>query len=499
MRISSDPRRPSTLTQLATPALLLAAGALASVLGASTATASETDWPTFRGPNAQGVAEIGPLPTKIGPEQSLLWRTALPAGSSSPILWSDRIYLTGFEGDERLVFAVDTTGDVVWKKVAPHTRTEKLDNRNDPASPSAVADDEGIVVFFGDFGLIAYGHDGEEQWKKPLGPFRNIYGVGASPIIAGDLLVLSVDQQSGSFLLAVDRKTGDEKWNVARPEAKTGHSTPTLYQPEGGRAQLILPGSFFLTSYDLTTGEKVWWVRGLSFEMKSVAAIGEGHFFINGYGSQFNDPGQGVATKDWQKALAASDKDGNKRITAAELENDEFAHGWFAYNDLDGNGELIEEEWQYFRDSLATKNNMMAVKLPAADARGDLTESHVAWQHFRNVPQLPSPLLYQGVLWMISDRGIATTFEPATGKVISKGRIAGGAESYYASPVAADDKIWLAARSGLLSVMPPDGTLEPLHQVELDETITATPALAPGRLYVRTDEALWAFGAKEIE
>ncbi len=489
------------LATLSSPFLAPQRAVVALLLASAVGSAGHatSDWAMFRGPNGQGIAEVGALPTEIGPEKALIWRLEIPPGSSSPVLFGDRIYLTGYDGDDLLVLAIDVSGQEAWRKTVPRTRHEKLDNRNDPASPSVAVDERGVVAFFGDFGLIAYDHQGQEQWRKALGPFNNLYGVGASPVIHGDMVVLSVDQQQGSFLKAFSRSSGETVWETRRPEAKTGHSTPILYEPEGGKPQLILPGSFFLTGYDLATGRKLWWVHGLSFEMKSVPVIGAGHIFINGYGSQFNDPDKSVATMEWAEAIRKSDENADGQISEDELAHDQFAHGWFGFNDLNQDGRLSEVEWQYFRDALATRNNMMAVRLPLADERGDLTGTHISWQYFRNVPQLPSPVLYRGVLWMISDRGIATTFEPRTGMIINQGRIAGGAESYYASPIAADGKIWLAARSGLVSVMPADGHLEPLHQVELDETITATPALAPGRLYVRTNKALWAFASAPAE
>ena len=103
----------------------------------------------------------------------------------------------------------------------------------------------------------------------PLGPFNNAYGMAASPIVADGLVVLVCDQNSDSFMIAVEKDTGRLRWRIERPEAKTGHSTPILLQPPGAPAQLLVPGSFYLTAYALATGEKLWWVQGLAFEMKA--------------------------------------------------------------------------------------------------------------------------------------------------------------------------------------------------------------------------------------
>jgi hypothetical protein len=147
-------------------------------------------------------------------------------------------------------------------------------------------------VFFPDYGLLAYDAAGKELWQMRLGPFNNIYGMGASPVIVGDQLVLACDQSIGSFLLSVNKKTGKELWRTPRPEAKSGHATPILWKAPDGRDQLLLPGSFQLTAYDAMTGEKRWWVRGLSVEIKSTPVVHGDTLYINGYAAPENDLGR---------------------------------------------------------------------------------------------------------------------------------------------------------------------------------------------------------------
>ncbi len=113
-------------------------------------------------------------------------------------------------------------------------RTETLDKRNNPAAASAATDGQHVSVFFGDYGLVTYDVNGKELWKQPLGPFNNIYGMGASPIIVDDKVILPLDQSTNSFIGAWDKKTGKELWRTARPEAKSGHCTPIVWTPKGG-------------------------------------------------------------------------------------------------------------------------------------------------------------------------------------------------------------------------------------------------------------------------
>ena len=146
-------------------------------------------------------------------------------------------------------------------------------------------------MFFADFGLISYDMDGRERWRLPLGPFNNLYGMGASPVLVDDVVVLACDQNTDSFIVAVGQRDGRVRWKTPRPEAHSGHSTPILYKPAGGATQIIVPGSFLLTAYAVATGEKLWWVRGLSFELKSTPVVSGDTLFINGFGTPENQPG----------------------------------------------------------------------------------------------------------------------------------------------------------------------------------------------------------------
>ena len=125
-----------------------------------------------------------------------------------------------------------------------------------------------------------------------------------------------------------------------------------------------------------------------------------------------------------------------------------------------------------------------------------MTEQNVVWTYHKRVPQLPSPLLYKDVLYMVNDGGIVTTLEPETGAIIAQGRLKGAVDNYYASPVAADGKIFMASELGKVAVLSPLGDLEVLAVNDLDDLIHATPAIADGRLYIRTRNTLYCFGGE---
>ena len=358
------------------------AAALGSVLviatiAAAAGIAADPDWSRFRGPNGSGLSTATAIPTAFDPGTNVKWRLPLPPGHSSPILFKDRIYLTAFRGQELLTMAIDREkGTILWEAKAPPVTTKIVDKRNNPASPSPAVEENGVYVFFPDYGLVAYDGAGKQRWQMPLGPFNNIYGMGASPVIVGDLVVLACDQSIGSFLLAVDKRTGKEVWRTPRAEARSGHATPIVWRAPDGTTEILLPGSFLLTGYDAKTGARRWWVRGLSFEIKSTPVILGDTLFINGYGSPDNDPGKKIVVPPAEEIFKTADADRNGAISKEEFPK--YSAGfWFDFMDLDGSKSLSKEEWEYYRAALDSENGMLDIRL---GGKGDMTEKSVKWK-----------------------------------------------------------------------------------------------------------------------
>src|SRR5258706_7315192 len=159
------------------------------------------DWLQFRGPNSAGVSENHNLPVEFGPNKNVVWKTDLPAGHSSPVLVGDRIFVTAVDKEKLFTICLDrATGRINWRREIPRERKEHLHKANGPASPSPTSDGKNVFVFFTDFGLISFGPDGNERWRLPLGPFNNPMGMSSSPVLVGDTLLVSLDQESGSDL-----------------------------------------------------------------------------------------------------------------------------------------------------------------------------------------------------------------------------------------------------------------------------------------------------------
>jgi outer membrane protein assembly factor BamB len=473
-------------------------------LAAPPAAAEDSSWARFRGPNGTGVSAARRLPTVFGPQASVLWKSPLPPGHSSPVLAGSRVFVTAHTAEKTsdyrlLVIALDrATGRRLWEREVPRRQKARLENVNGPASPSPVTDGERVYAFFQEFGLIAFDVDGHERWRLPLGPFNIFYGFGASPVLVDDLLVLPVDQDLGAYLLAVDRRTGKERWRIDRPHVISGYSTPTVYRPKQGDAQIIVPESFRLTAYSAKDGRALWWVRGLACEMKSVASLDDSTLFVNGWGFPQNQPGRQVATVPWEEGLKRYDANRDGRIAATEIAGEtpmdrmlSPKYGFPAF-DLDRDDALDVKEWEIFRAMLASENGLVAIAL---GGEGDTTDRAVKWRYQRPVPQVPSTLLYQGVLFMVNDSGILIAFDPATGNVLKQGRLKGAIDKYFASPIGADGKVWLVSQDGTVSVVSASAEWEILAVNALDDEVFATPAVEDGRLYIRTKSALYAFGA----
>ncbi len=249
----------------------------------SVAVLTAANWPGFRGPNGSGVGETSALPLEFGPAKNVIWKTDLPAGKSSPVLTEAHIFLTGWTADSLLTLALDrATGKLLWKSSAPRKRSEHLHNLNSAASATPATDGTNVYVFFGDLGLISYGPDGKERWRIPLGPFTNLHGMSASPIVVDDKVVLVCDQDTESFVLGIEKDTGKVAWKTARPEVVHGFSTPSVYVAPSGEKQIVVPGSYVLISYSAETGEKLWWVRGLTWQVKPAGIVADGVIYATG-------------------------------------------------------------------------------------------------------------------------------------------------------------------------------------------------------------------------
>lgn len=451
--------------------------------------ASAGEWLQFRGPNASGLGVAGAPPALLDLETNLLWKTPLPPGHSSPIVTSERIFLTAVDEGRLFTIALDrSTGALLWKREAPRPREEETHKINNAAASSPVSDGENVYVFFGDFGVLVYSADGDELWKLPLGPFNNQMGMSASPILAGGKLILSLDDDSKSSMIALDPANGEMLWRADRSEFTRSFGTPVVYSPEQGPAEIILAGAFQLAGYSAETGEKLWWARGLCWQPKSVAVVGDGKVYAHCWAAGGDSPPT-RPYPDFRQALAELDADKNGAVAMPELYADLQKN--FAGFDLDNDGALDERDWAYLQAKTSSQNALMAVRL---GGRGDVTDTHVAWTHRKSLPNVASPLVYDGVVYLAKDGGIVSALDAETGETLKMGRLPDAMDKYFASPVAADGRIYFFDAAGVLTVVEAGRQWSVVQTLPFNEGGNATPAIVDGRIYIRTHGNLYCFG-----
>jgi outer membrane protein assembly factor BamB len=451
------------------------------------------DWLQFRGPNSMGVSQNRNLPVEFGPGKNVVWKADLPPGHSSPVLAGDRIYLTAVDKEKLFTICLDrASGRINWRREVPRERKEELHKANGPASPSPVSDGKNVYVFFTDFGLISFGPDGNELWRRPLGPFNNPMGMSASPVLVGDTLLVSLDQESGSYFLALDKNTGKTRWKVDRPEFTRGFSTPVIYRPPDGPPQALIAGSYQLTAYAVDTGKAIWWVNGLTWQLKPTPVLGKDVIYVQGWAGG-SDTGQQEEIEPFEQALTRLDTNHDGKLAKEEIHDPKILKDWPAV-DLDRDNMLDQRDWRLYRSRRSAQNAILAFRL---GGRGDMTEKSLLWKYSKSLPNVPSPLLYEGVLYMLKEGGIFTSLDPASGKVLKQARLTGALGEYFSSPVAADNKIYVLSEEGKATVIKPGGEWEILAVNDLGDACHATPAIADGRMYFRTRSALYCFAKRD--
>src|SRR5215470_11485991 len=393
------------------------------------------EWSRFRGPGGSGVLESANLPVEVGTGRSVRWKTALPPGHSSPIVADGRVFVTGFEGATLVTLCLRADdGKVLWKRELERSRQERHHDNNNAASPTPVTDGRSVFAFFPDFGLVAYSVDGEELWRQPLGPFRNFQGMANSPVLAGDTLVQVCDQDAGSFLVVLDKRSG----RVLRRVERSGPSycTPIVHE-RGGSCELVIAGNTELAGYDCGSLERRWWVSGLPWQPKAspiVTTVDGRPVAVFPVLSVDNIE---EALPPFSRHLAEHDADHDGRLTLQEMPLARLF-------DRDGDGVLVEAEYDEIKRQARAPHTMLAVRL---GQRGDLTDK-LLWRSSQAIPNVPTPIVYRDTLFVLKEGGILTSLDPRTGEVHRRSRLEGAPGDYLASPVASGGRLYLANLEG---------------------------------------------------
>lgn len=482
----------SRFTALAHCATFRAAALLAAFAAVP---ASAQEWPRFRGPNGNGTSPAAGLPSSFGPEENLRWRTPFAAGHSSPVLGDGCVFVTGAD-EQGLVVAclARDTGAVRWERRLERTSQQEVYPANGSATPSPTTDGKNVHAFFPELGLVSLDQDGKERWRLALGPFVSFYGMAGSPILAGDTLVLLCDQQQGSFLLAVDAATGKERWRTDRKGLIESWTTPVLWPAEKPASaampqSILVFGTYFVCSYSLATGAEQWRHGGLGYTPVCSPVLWERPESALLFAS-VPFQAEGFTLPTFEALSADADKDKDQKLTKSELVGTGFDEH-FGWADANRDDVIEAAEWNFIAEGMSSKDfGLVAFELGPEEPRE-------LWRHKRGLPGIATPLVADGVLYLIKSGGMLTTLDAASGKELGFLRLEEAGGEYDASPIAADGKLFLASQEGRVTVLAAGPEPKILSHCDLGEPIHGTPALGSDALFVRTDAALYCFGAKD--
>lgn len=248
------------------------------------------NWPQWRGPRLDGTSEGKGFPTRWSGTEQVRWKTALPGtGHASPIVWGDRVFTVAAseETGERFLVCIErASGKLLWQQVVVQSPLQRKHKENSHASSTPATDGERVFCTFLDDGKVlvaAYDFSGHEVWRKNVGGFSSVHGFCSSPIPYQDTIIVNCDQDGDGYMLAMDRKTGAERWRVERPNKTRSYCAPLIRQA-GGRTQLVLSGSKSIASYDPASGKLIWTIDGPTDQWVASPVYSEkaNLFFITG-------------------------------------------------------------------------------------------------------------------------------------------------------------------------------------------------------------------------
>jgi outer membrane protein assembly factor BamB len=406
------------------------------------------NWPGFRGPTGQGQSKEKNLPLHWSADSNVVWKTEIPApGWSSPIVWGRRVFVTGVSDNNTRcrVLALDRdTGKILWDKAVFEQVPRRKESKNSYATPTPVTDGRRVFAVFGDGSVAALSADGEILWTNREVQFYSRHGLGAAPLLHDGLLIMPFDGSNPTSAAGAWPKVSDEEklgWQIPWDKA-------------------------FIAALDVKSGKRVWTAkRGMS-RIAHVSPI--------------------VAKIDGKDILISGAGD---RMQGFNLKNGELL--WSVYAQGEGvTPSPVVGDGLLFTSSGFEKTTLRAIKL--AKARGDVTESHVAWEQKKGVPTQPSPIFVKPYLYAITDGGIATCYQPESGDIVWQERVGG---NHSASPIHASGRIYFLSEGGEATVIAAGAEFKVLAKNSLGEKCQASMAASDGRLFVRTEKNLYCIGA----
>lgn len=499
------------------------------LLAAGTQCVWADDWPQFRGPNCTGISTSKqPLPLEFSATKNVRWAAELGDGIGSPVVAAGRVFSTALvgkkPGEEKLrVFAFDAgTGKELWRRDIPAgpKALTPIHEVNSYASATPAADAERVYVYFARTGLTAFdAKSGGQVWHFAIPePFFIFdWGPGMSPVLYQDTIFFCQDDDVAPALYALDKKTGKLRWKDDRSDMAVCYSHPVICESAAG-AELVVAGTGKVLGYDPATGRRKWAAElfcrnlkttpvslngivyialestGISYQWRAVAdPEGTGKITKDAIRKMRKDKGAGIPDAFWKKFDRGDvNKDG-------VLEGDEIDR---AFLDPSNQGGILDsevkrrggnqEDWRKWDGELQKESFIQAVR---GGGSGDVTKTHILWKVKTKTPDhVVSPLVVDDRLWLLKTGGLASCFVTAHAALLWQQERIGLSGRLLASPVYGDGKIYVAGENGTVVVLANEPRLRVLAKNELGETCIATPAIADGRLFIRTRTKLFCIG-----
>jgi outer membrane protein assembly factor BamB len=397
------------------------------------------NWPQWRGPAADGVSRETNLPTRWSATENVVWSLPLPGmAGSTPIVWGERIFLTSEDGKDLALLCLSTDGKQVWKrKLGTGGGRHIMGGEGNLASASPSTDGKHVWAFVGSGDFACFTLDGDEVWRfnaqERYGQFKIQFGMHTTPVMYGDRLYLQLIHSGGAWVIALDKNSGETAWKVqrksdGRAECEHSYASPCIGH-NGGKAYLITHGNDYAIAHRLDNGAEIWRVGDLNPK--------------DHYNPTLRFVASPVATPDLIIVPSA-------------------------------------------------KNGPVVALKPSATGMIRSGNSAEQWRIAHNTPDVPSPLVHDGLVYLCREDGRLLCLDAKTGEELYYKTTHN--QKHRASPVYADGKIILTARDGTFSVVKAGRKFELLATNRLPDDFSASPVISGGRIYLRGIKKLYAIG-----
>lgn len=513
------------------PLISVASVFVVAVFAAIGTAALGEDWPQWRGPNCTGISSgQQSLPAEFSTDDNLAWSVELGDGIGSPVVVAGKVYTTAMLGEapgtQFVVLCHDAkTGEELWRRTMEITGAPlaNVHEANSYASSTPAADDERVYVYFTRFGLMALdATSGKTVWDRPLPEpyFVFDWGPGMSPVLHEDRLFFCQDDDLFPAMYCIDKHTGEIIWKDDRSDMACCYSHPVICETDTG-PEVVVAGTGRLLGYDYNTGKRNWAAEVFCRNIKTTPVSLDGILYLS-------LESKGISYQ-WR---AVADADGDGKITRQEIETNKYRLNdspipdafWekFERGDQNQDGILEGEEIDLAFLDPSNQGGLLASDVQArlgdetdvqdggddqfeaqsaafiqavrGGGQGDVSKTHILWKHeSKAADHIVSPLVLDGQMHVFKSGGIFASFGLDDGETIHKRKRFGNNHRHLASPVYGDGKIYVTGENGTIVVLENGPDLDIVATNELDEVTAATPAIADGRIYIRTREHLYCF------